>query len=398
MEVSMGIFDIFKSKKQTMAQKTSTYIARNTTDSYVDSSSISPDERPFYQPDNYYTYFSYPGTSMAVRVIPFEERKRTTYPSARGLYIAEIMLLEYCSKGNYPKPSTGYPGFWWFKYGIRDVGSVMISLEQRGFLKWASKSDYLKGLKLDELKQILLKAGLALTGNKADLIARILAEIPEENLDIPNYIPKYNLTELGKLELEENGYIPYMHKHKQLTTEDSRFGETFTVWDINKLFPDGNAINWRQIVGDIERKRFGVDMANRIETKTQKSTPKRVSTTEQSDEIRRYLTDNQEKIRNGINTKGDGFDESSRGSYYKSIGKDKEALIMFYIAIGKKFDAPALYRETAILLRKYKMYEEELYVIEAGLNNITFNSLSDKKQNELMERKEKVKKLINNNK
>lgn len=382
----MGLFNFLKSKNNTNTAKPSPHLVRNSPDSYVDSSSISFDERPFYQPDSYYTFFSYPGTDMAVRVIPFEERQQTTYPSARGLYVAEIMLLEYCSKGKYPKPSTGYPGFWWFKYGIRDVGHTMESLEQRGFLKWASKIKSLKGLTIDELKQILLNASLPITGKKADLISRISTEISEQNLIIPNYVPKYELTDLGKLELEENGYIPYMHNHSRLTTEDFRFGETFTVWDINRLFPNGNAKNWRQVVGEIEKKRFGVDMANSVATKD-----KKVDIIEEREKIRAYLTIKQDEINNRIKTKGDGFDEQTKGLHYKSIGKDKEALVEFFVAIGKKYDAPALYRNTAVLLRKYKMYEEELSVIEAGLKNVPYNN----RENELTERKEKVLKLIN---
>lgn len=91
---------------------------------------------------------------MATRVITFEERKKTSFPSARGLYVAEIMLLEYCSQGKYPKPKGGYPGLWWFKYGIRDVGHALESLQDRGFLQWASKAKSLGTLKVDELKQL----------------------------------------------------------------------------------------------------------------------------------------------------------------------------------------------------------------------------------------------------
>lgn len=43
---------------------------------YADSSSIAPDERPFYQPDEYYTFYSHPETDMGNRVVTFEERKR----------------------------------------------------------------------------------------------------------------------------------------------------------------------------------------------------------------------------------------------------------------------------------------------------------------------------------
>ena len=48
---------------------------------YASADSISPDERPFYREDSYYTIYSYPETTMGSRVITFEERKKTTFPS-----------------------------------------------------------------------------------------------------------------------------------------------------------------------------------------------------------------------------------------------------------------------------------------------------------------------------
>ena len=383
----MGLFDLFKNN---VVSK----VVGNSQSGYVDSSSVSPDERQYYKSDDYYTYYSYPGTNMAVRVIPFEERKTTTYPSARGLYVAEILLLDYCNSGKYPKPSSGYPGFWWFKYGIRDVGHALESLEQRGFIRWASKYHSLQAKKTEELKQILSNEGKSTLGKKADLIDRIVAEIPEDRLMIPNYVPKYELTDLGKAELEDNGYVPYMHNHSHLTTEDGTFGETFTVWDINKYFPDGNAKEWRHTVGIIEKKRFGVDMANATPEPAKKAVDEKKDCSDQRDEMRAFLSEKQGEINRGIQSKGDGFDEESQGLDYKATGRDKEALVKFYIAIGKRFDAPALYRETAKLLRKYGMYEEELSVLDIALNTIR---VEGRHREELLKRRDKVNELIKKN-
>ena len=363
--------------------------------SYADSSSVSKDERPYYHPDSYYTFYSYPNTIMSQRVITFEERKKSSYPSARGLYVAEIMLLEYCKSGKYPKPESGYPGFWWFKYGIRDVGHALESLEKRGFLKWSSKTKILHNLKIKQLKNILTSNKLSTSGNKSDLINRIIDNIPEQNLIIPNYMLKYELTDLGKEELFDNGYIPYMHNHRHATNEDNRFGETFNVWDINKLFSNGDAKSWPQIVGNIEEKRFGVNMANTISNGEPIECNKKIDISYQRDEIQKYLASNQQTIIDGIKTEGNGFVEESKGIDYKTIGKYKEALVMFYIAIGKHFDAPALYCETSNILRKYGMYKEELSVIEAGLNNI---SSDNRHRIELLERKKTVQELINTSK
>lgn len=367
----------------------------NSQNGFADSSSISPDERPYYQPDSYYTLYSYPGTPMARRVITFDERKCSTFPSARGLYVAEIMLLEYCRQGKYPKPKTGYPGFWWFKYGIRDVGHALQSLEYRGFIKWASKYSSLQDLKVDELKAILQHAGFPTDGKKADLIQRISTNISVQNLYIPNYVPKYELTAIGQEELEQNGYIPYMHNHKNATTEDGTFGETFTVWDINRLFPDGNASNWRHVVGEIEEKRFGVAMATAVKAKPIKQNHRDEDCSEKKEEMRRFLNSMQETIRSYVLTPGDGFDEESKGLSYQQIGNDKSALVQFYISIGKHFDAPALYLETSSLLSKYGMYEEELSVIDAGLKVIPKNT---RHYEDLRKRRQKAFEQLHKNK
>ena len=76
----------------------------------------------------------------------------------------------------------------------------------------------------------------------------------------------------------------------------------------------------------------------------------------------------------------------------KKQGRDEEALVQFYIAIGKHFVAPALYRETATILHKYKMYEEELSVLEAELK---YSVLNTNKKAEVEKRKEELKQLIN---
>lgn len=83
----------------------------------------------------------------------------------------------------------------------------MESLEKRGFIQWRPKAVDLKELKVDELKNMLLEAELPANGKKAELIERIVLNIPENSIDIPEYIPKYELTEKGKVELEENGYV-----------------------------------------------------------------------------------------------------------------------------------------------------------------------------------------------
>lgn len=185
---------------------------------------IRESEKPFYQPDSYYKDASYKGTEFEKKVIPFDERKKISYPSKRGLYVAEILLLKYCSYGTYPKPKTGYPGFWWYEYGIRNVGAKLESLEQRGFIKMNQASN------------------------------------------------KYELTDLGSAELFDNGYVPYMHKSELKTIENSPYGPEFNVWSINRLVGQGSLEKWPEYVAAGEEKvRIWLNRPKIYETTTPKN-------------------------------------------------------------------------------------------------------------------------------
>ncbi|MBQ6207302.1 MAG: hypothetical protein IJK52_09505 [Oscillospiraceae bacterium] len=227
----MGLFDFLKPNKK-----------------YADSSTIPENERQYYQPDDYYTLNAFDGSMFERPVITFEERKKTCIPSENGLYVAEILLLDYCAAGKYPNPKSGYPGFWWFEYGIRDVGGALRSLENRGFIRKSTAKERVHGLTAAEMKGILSDFGLPGTGKKADLEKRLQESLSEQDLaaKIPGW--KYVLTDLGKSELAENEYVPYMHKTKEKTTEGSIFGEEFTVWSVNKKLGAGDKRNWRDVV------------------------------------------------------------------------------------------------------------------------------------------------------
>ena len=237
----MGIFDFFKKKSKLGEENSSPTPA-----------SIPTSEEKYYQPDEYYTKKVYEGTPFERTVVTFEERKKTCIPSDRGLYVAEILLLEYCSYCKYPGPTNGYPGFWWFEYGIRDVSAILKTLEERGFIKYGSPKNAVAGWKVADLKRLLEKYNAPTSGKKADLVERVRENIPDEALITEGVEPKYELTELGQAELSDNAYVPYMHKHPRKTTENERFGTAFNVWSINKRLGKESKANWREVVNQIE--------------------------------------------------------------------------------------------------------------------------------------------------
>lgn len=84
------------------------------------------------------------------RVIPIEERIAGKQPTCDSLYPHEILVLSYADKYNVSK--NVFPGFWWYRYGIKDVQKVLLKLEVEGFIEAGSSADALTNQKLSELK------------------------------------------------------------------------------------------------------------------------------------------------------------------------------------------------------------------------------------------------------
>lgn len=227
---------------------------RNTSRAFCNIEPPIPEsEKQYYRPDAYYTESSHPGTQFERKVITFEDRKKISYPSKNGLYVAEILLLEYVSYGTYPHPKNGYPGLWWFEYGIRNVGAMLESLEQRGYIKYGEAIDQLPRFTVSQLKEISAILKIEPKGNKPDIVGLILDNATPEQLNSAITDRKYKLTEKGQLELSDNLYVPYMHKSKKKTIECGIFGPEFNVWSINRIIGQGDTRDWRIIVAEQEK-------------------------------------------------------------------------------------------------------------------------------------------------
>lgn len=273
----MGLFDFFKKRgrrKNIHASMTDQVLKR-------ESSSIPKSEKQYYQEDEYYTSKAFEGTPFEKNIATLDERKKTSISSRHGLYVSEILLLFYCSKGTYPNPKNGYPGFWWFAYGIRNVGAALKSLEERGFIQFGPASEALKGLTIAQLKEILGTHNLKLSGKKDELISRVTNNVSERELLDEGIERKYMLTNLGNEELSENEYVPYMHNH-------SKYSD-FTVWDLNLMLGHGDKSQFKKLV---DRKH------KEIEKRLEKSNTKFLNNLKSHDrESYRKLRDQDEQLK-----------------------------------------------------------------------------------------------------
>lgn len=78
--------------------------------------------------------------------------------------------------------------------------------------------------------------------------------VPNDILDKAGINCKYRLTELGKQELEDNAYVPYMHSFPYKTVEGIPEEEQFNVWRINKVLGRGDKSHWMEVVESIKKK------------------------------------------------------------------------------------------------------------------------------------------------
>ncbi|MBE6719113.1 MAG: hypothetical protein E7571_00460 [Ruminococcaceae bacterium] len=173
------------------------------------------------------------------------------FRSKNGLTVGEILLLDYCKRGDYPNPKGGYQNFWWFDYGFDNVGAVLSSLAQRGFIRFATPVERIETLKVAQLKEILSKLNLPASGKKDELISRI-KECPNTSI-LNGYFQdnKYTLTELGQQELNENEYVGYIHSHKN-------FG--ISVWELNQIIYQRH-LRYRDVIwGQFNKQKYGLHL------------------------------------------------------------------------------------------------------------------------------------------
>ena len=195
----MRLFDILKKKNNTSTEQKKPVFAPKT--SPVFSVTLSQDE-----------------------VIPIEKRIQGMTPSCDGLYPHEVLILSYAPK--FCDGENNFQGFWWYKYGIRDVQGVLTSLATQGYIKRGSITDAVNMEKLPVIKTELQKRNLKSSGKKADLIACLVENATEDELSSVFTKRPYALTETGEILLKKYEWIPFIHSHGI---------EDLDIWNLTEL-------------------------------------------------------------------------------------------------------------------------------------------------------------------
>ncbi|MBP0954194.1 MAG: SAP domain-containing protein [Oscillospiraceae bacterium] len=144
-------------------------------------------------------------------VIPVSKRIAGTEPQCNGLYPHEILMLSYAPK--YIVGEKSFQGFWWNSYGVKNPESVLESLRSRGFLEVGNVEATINNLKGAELKELLKSHNLKSSGAKADLVNRVITEIPTSELERLYPTRYYVLTDIGQETVSKEPCVLYIHQN-----------------------------------------------------------------------------------------------------------------------------------------------------------------------------------------
>lgn len=142
--------------------------------------------------------------------IPVSKRIEGTDPQCNGLYPHEILMLSYAPK--YTVGEKSFQGFWWNSYGVNNPESVLESLRSRGFLAVGNVETTINNLKGTEIKELLKSHNLKSSGAKAELIKRVVTEIPTNELETLYPTRYYVLTDIGQETLNKEPCVLYIHQ------------------------------------------------------------------------------------------------------------------------------------------------------------------------------------------
>ena len=163
-------------------------------------------------------------SSETEEIVPTEKRMQNAIASKHGLYPHEVLVLDYV--GSYYTEGNSFQGFWWYKYGVRDVDKCLNSLLDRSFIQVGNLQSAIGKETVAVLKGELKKYGFKVSGKKDELVQRLMAEVSHDELNSRFAKRIYQLTGLGKQALDEEGYVPYIHRHAL---------EDLDIWSLNKI-------------------------------------------------------------------------------------------------------------------------------------------------------------------
>ena len=159
--------------------------------------------------------------------------------------LGKTQLLYWCDMQSYPVAS--YPAYFSDKYFIKNAAEIHKGWIDSGILAPPKIDEILKYKTVVELKEILRKNNLKVSGKKSELIDRILENNAfSVNVQNDNKDPIYAITEAGRSIIKNNEPWLYYHRMKNSDVIPLKFYKE--TWDqlqnAWKFVPSGLDISW----------------------------------------------------------------------------------------------------------------------------------------------------------
>ena len=182
------------------------------------------------------------------------------YPSARGLYPHELLILSEAEGYRYPVDPERVPGKWFYEYDINDVSIYFNKLMREGFLMMGDIRTCVEHATLPIIKRILTEHNLSTKGRKADLVELLLKEVDTNELE-KVFTEKYiKRTALGEQELSDNSYICTKNRCGLSIWTLNRISHAFPNDDIDTILLEycNNPRRFLKYLSEEERERIGI--------------------------------------------------------------------------------------------------------------------------------------------
>lgn len=147
----------------------------------------------------------------------------TEVPVNNDYVIAAFVSLSSGGK-KIGKSNDDYPRYLNYRYGVCDPVNYHKKVIAAGYLCEASPEIALSKLKMNELKTILLEAGLLDKGKKDVLISRVVENIDLNSLNLDKY---YIPSELGEKHLEKYSFVFSLPRYNISCEEFDEFKKSY---------------------------------------------------------------------------------------------------------------------------------------------------------------------------
>lgn len=161
-------------------------------------------------------------------------------PLVEGLLPGEIILMYWLDRKHL---DSSFPGYFKYQYGI-DTKTSAKKLFKKGFVSEASIAESLSSLKVPELKDILRKHNLKVSGRKAELIKRIQHHLSETDMRPFLKQRPLKITEKGQSIIEVYDYIIHAHRYNSQNGTYHVAEAIKFVKETNDKNPRGGDIAW----------------------------------------------------------------------------------------------------------------------------------------------------------